>query len=157
MAFFEDLGKKISDAGQDIALQSKNKSELNRLNNISKDINAEISGLYAAIGCVYYERHKDDADAEEAVNIQKINELFDELERVNSEIKKLKGYRNCPNCDAEVGPDAMFCASCGTNVPPAQMNEPQNMSQGAVSFCPNCGNAIAPGNMFCNNCGTKVG
>ena len=47
----------------------------------------------------------------------------------------------CPNCNAEVPDDALFCPECGFN-----LNGP--------SFCPNCGAAVSPEADICEACKT---
>ncbi|MBE6709410.1 MAG: zinc ribbon domain-containing protein [Ruminococcaceae bacterium] len=147
MAFFTGFGMPI---------QSQNRSEINRLNRIGKEIDEEVTKVLIDTGYAYYERHKNDTEFEDPDNMRKLKGMFDELNRINAEIKRLQGYRSCPSCNAEVAPDAMFCASCGANVPLAFIGQNPQPSAGA-GFCPNCGNALSHGDAFCNNCGTKIG
>ena len=35
---------------------------------------------------------------------------------MKTQLMNLKGAKKCPNCGAEVGEDASFCASCGTKL-----------------------------------------
>ena len=48
MAFFEQLGKKITDAGQGVAQSGKNAMDVSRLNSLISDRKKQISQGYAA-------------------------------------------------------------------------------------------------------------
>jgi hypothetical protein len=51
----------------------------------------------------------------------------------------------CAKCQASLGPQAKFCAQCGTSVAVA-----------GPKFCSGCGGALAPGARFCAGCGVAV-
>ena len=152
MAFFEQLGKKISDMGQGVAQQTKNFADVTRLNSAISDNEKAIAKIYSEIGKAYYEKHKEDALAEEAESINKINALFAEIKQHKDEINRIKGIAMCPNCGAEVVAGSTFCNACGQALP---KNEPAPAASEG-SFCPNCGTAVPAGNLFCSNCGTKI-
>jgi hypothetical protein len=54
----------------------------------------------------------------------------------------------CANCHAPNSPNAKFCSSCGTAMPPP--------APAAAAHCTQCGAAIAPGAKFCGGCGTAL-
>lgn len=54
MAFFEQLGKRLSDAGQGVAQQTKNFADVTRLNGAISDKERRITQLYQSIGQTYY-------------------------------------------------------------------------------------------------------
>lgn len=152
MAFFEQLGKKITDAGQGVAQQTKNLADIARLNSSISDKEKRIANLYSEIGKAYYERHKNDAVAEEAASISEINTLFAEIEQQRDDISRIKGVAKCPNCGADVAHGSAFCNSCGQAL---AQNEPA-IAPADGKVCPSCGAVVADGNLFCNNCGTKI-
>lgn len=51
------------------------------------------------------------------------------------------GGKHCPNCGAQLSPNAKFCPECGTPVQPK---------------CPNCGANLPANSKFCPECGSKV-
>lgn len=152
MAFFEQIGKKITDAGQGVARETKNLADIARLNSSISDKEKRIAALYSEIGRAYYERHKNDAAAEEAASISEINTLFAEIEQNKDEISRIKGVTKCPNCGADVARGSAFCNSCGIAI--AQSEPATAPADGRI--CPSCGAAVPEGNLFCNNCGTKL-
>lgn len=156
MAFFEQLGKRLTDAGQNVAQQTKNLADVSQLNSAISDREKKISQLYLSIGQQYYERHKGDLSAEHRELINEINTLQAEIAQNREKIKQIKGVVKCPQCGAGVPLNAAFCSVCGTKmiqpVPPATVN----VEDGGVRYCPKCHAAVAADNLFCNVCGTKM-
>lgn len=154
MAFFEQIGKRLTDVGQGVAQQTKNITDVARLNSLISDKEKHIAQLYGEIGQVYYERHRDDKDAEELQKIEQINGLYSEIQQMNEEIKQIKGVVKCPNCGAEVAINASFCSSCGAKM--AFDNEKSEGQSENARICPNCHAPVGDDNLFCNHCGTRL-
>lgn len=153
MAFWEQMGKKISDAGQGAAQQAKNFSEVTKLNGSISEKEKKISQLYLAIGEAYYAQHRDDPAAEQLDKVEEIKTLAAEIERCRNEINRIKGIMKCPNCGAEVSAGSAFCNSCGTKMPQEQKEEP--VPEG-MRRCPGCNALVSVENAFCNQCGIKL-
>lgn len=153
MSFFDNIGSKASAAGQAAAEKARNFAEVNRLNGVVNDHEKRISRLYFEIGQSYYERHKDDPEAEELERIAAITDTNEKIAVCRNQIKTLKGVEKCPNCGADVQNGSQFCNNCGTRMPPASM---KTAPKAPGLTCPTCGAAVAEGNLFCNNCGTKL-
>ena len=157
MAFFEQLGKRITDAGQGVAQQTKNFADVTRLNGAISDKEKKIAQLYEALGRTCYERHRDNPAPEYQELVGEISGLFDEIARHREEIKQIKGIVKCPNCGADVPRQAAFCNACGTKMapetpPPAPGASPAD----GARVCPACGAPCPEGNLFCTKCGTKL-
>ncbi len=152
MSFLDNIGSKASAAGQAAAEKARNFAEVNRLNGVISDHEKRISRLYFEIGQSYYERHKDDPEAEELERIAAITDTNEKIAVCREQIKTLKGVEKCPNCGADVQNGSQFCNNCGTRMPPASMKTAPR----AGHTCPTCGAAVAEGTLFCNNCGTKL-
>lgn len=155
MAFFEQLGKKISDAGQGASQQVKNFAEITRLNSTISDKEKRIAQLFAEIGQAYYEKHKNDSHAESYERIAEISNLNAEIQRCREEIKQIKGVEKCPNCGADVPLNAAFCNACGTRVPQTEKTK-NAAAPGTTNTCPICRKPVAAGNLYCNVCGAKI-
>lgn len=117
MAFLEQLGKRLSDAGQGAAQQAKNFTDVTRLNSAISDKEKKVTQLYASIGQAYYQRHRSDPDAEELQQIEAVNALFAEIAQCQEEIKQIKGVSKCPSCGADVPLNSAFCSACGAKFP----------------------------------------
>lgn len=153
MSFLDNIGSRASAAGQAAAEKARNLAEIGRLNGVVSDHEKSISRLYFEIGQSYYERHKNDPEAEELDRIAAVNDTLEKLAVCREQIKTLKGVEKCPNCGADVAQGALFCNNCGNKMPPAAMKTAPK-AQGKV--CPTCGAVVAEGNLFCNACGTKL-
>lgn len=152
MDFFEQLGKKISDASQNVAQQTKNFADTTKLNSAISDKEKKISSLFLSLGQAYYEGHKDDAGAEQKEIIDEINGLYAEIADNKEQIKQIKGVEKCPKCGADVPLNSTFCSVCGTKIERAVEEKKEEIGR----KCPKCGATVADGDSFCNACGTKV-
>ena len=153
MAFFEQLGKRITDTGQGVVQQTKNFADVTRLNSEVSDMEKKIAQLYASIGQAYYERHQDDPAPEHRQEVEEIRGLVAEIARRQEEIKQIRGIVKCPSCGADVPVQAAFCNACGAKMVPASpAAEPP---AGDAQLCPACGAASPKGNRFCIHCGAK--
>ena len=152
MSFFDNIGSKASAAGQAAAEKARNFAEVTRLGGVVSDHEKRISRLYFEIGQSYYERHKDDPEAEELERIAEITDTNEKIAVCRNQIKTLKGVEKCPNCGADVQNGSQFCNNCGTRMPPASMKTAPK----AGLTCPTCGTELESDAAFCFNCGTKL-
>lgn len=153
MDFFEKIGKRISDAGQNVAQQTKDLAETTKLNSAISKTEKQITQLFTVLGQAYYENHKNDPNTEQQDTISQINALYAEIEANREKIKQIKGITKCANCGTELPAGAAFCNVCGNPVTPAAQPEP-TAPQGRV--CPTCQAAVEEGFLFCKYCGTKL-
>jgi ribosomal protein L40E len=155
MAFFEQLGKRITDAGQGVAHQAKSFADVTRINSELAGKERQIAQLYQTIGKLYYERHRDDPAPEFQEEVTAIKTLFSEIAQRKEEIKQIKGIEKCPNCGADVPFQAAFCNACGAKMPPAEPVAPSAKAENG-QVCPACGAPMGNNNQFCTHCGTKL-
>lgn len=153
MTFIEELGKRLTDAGQNVVQQTKNLADVTQLNSAISDREKKISQLYLNIGQLYYEEHKGDSTAEHQEIIGEINALYAEIAQNREKIKQIKGVVKCPKCGADVPLNAAFCNACGTEMERAGSVSETN---GEQRHCPVCHAAVSAEDFFCNNCGAKV-
>lgn len=147
MALFDSIGKKLTNAGQNVAQQTKSFTETAKLNNQISTYEKKISELFLSLGKACYERHRDDEDTEYKPLIGEINTLYAQIAEAQEQIKQIKGIEKCPQCGADMPRDALFCSACGARMKPAAQQ---------VRFCVKCGAQLEPGTIFCTSCGTKV-
>ncbi len=141
MAFFEDIGKKLTDVGQNVARQTKNFSDITQLNSSISDSEKRISQLFIQLGKEYYENHKD----EENEVISEISRLYTQIFECREKIKQIKGVTKCESCGADVPLESAFCNSCG-----AKVNK-----HPSAELCKFCGEPMKSGDKFCTRCGNK--
>lgn len=154
MAFFNDLSKKLSQAGQDVAQSTKNFAAVTKLNSLVSEEEKKIDNLYYQMGKTYFETNSDYPEDNLAGYISAIIEAMNNIEKYKEQIKETKGVTNCPNCGAEVPYTSSFCNACGTKMSQVQsfVQTPEN----AVK-CENCGNFVPNGYKFCTSCGNVIG
>lgn len=158
MAFFDDLGKKISQASQGAVAKGKELADIAKLNSQISDEEKRINNAYVEIGKKYVELHKNDAESDFADFISAIDEANKKIVDLRSQVADIKGVTKCPKCGAEVAKGVAFCASCGSPVPVASANAGAS-SQAAPSDtkrCGNCGAELSKDAGFCSECGAKV-
>ena len=152
MAFFDSIGKQISNVTQNVAQQTKNLADITQLNSAISDRQDKIQRLYLTLGQAYYERHKEEPDAEESALIQKINGLFQEISQYRDKIVQIRGNGVCPGCGKEIPASAQFCNYCGSRI--EKTVPPQTIAE--ESRCPQCGSVNPEGNLYCNHCGNRL-
>ena len=151
MAFFGEVGKKISDAGGEVAQQTKKLADRAHLNSSISDREKRAAQLYMALGQAYYEKYENDPDADKKEIIDELRGLNTEIRVLKEEVKQLKGVTECPNCGTQVKLGNQFCPACGTRV--------QEEAQGDIAqarTCPKCHSLVREGNRFCARCGAKL-
>lgn len=153
MAFFEQIGKCLTDAGQNVAQQTKDFADVTKLNTAISEREKKISQLFLLIGQSYYERHKGDDTAEELNKIAEINALYSEIFTDREKIKQIKGVVKCENCGVDVPLNAAFCNACGTKVNRVETST-KNTEESCI--CSACHAVVEKANLFCNHCGTKI-
>ena len=146
MAFFDELGKKISQTSQDVVQKTKDTAEIMRLNGLISDDEKRIESLYTELGKAYFSMHADSYEDVFQDTITAVKEAQARIAENAEQVKKLKGLTRCPNCNNEVPYTAPFCSSCGTKL----------QQESNVRRCPKCGGEVAPGFSFCSGCGSKV-
>lgn len=155
MAFFKDLGHKISDKSRELSQKARVMSEMSSLNNIIRNEESRIDFQYKEIGKKYFEKYGDSPEEGFREAFEQINECRQKIEQTQAEITKLKTRFNCPNCGAPFKHDSLFCAKCGTKLPEREEGAAGNIPDGAQR-CPKCNNILKGDALFCNECGTKL-
>lgn len=64
----------------------------------------------------------------------------------------------CPNCNADLPDDAVFCDQCGASLSSAPISPPAAIAPppAGEDVCPQCGASTIPGEAFCDNCGASL-
>lgn len=128
------IGKTVSDAGSNVARQTKNLTETARLNTaISADEKA-INQLYFEIGQSYYQEFVG-SEALYQDKLEQITQLKKSIEDKQNQIQLLKSE-----------PTVSESAPVAKTEPVAEN----------AAFCPNCGKQVAQGAKFCTYCGTQM-
>ena len=152
MSFWDQLGKKVSDAGKGVAQQTKNLTEIARLTSVIDTEEKMVAQSYTQIGKTYYENHKNDPDAECAAQIALVNKSLEKIAQWREQIQRIKGIVKCPQCGAEIPYGSQFCGVCGTKI----VRPEAAPAAASVRRCPSCGAEAAAADRFCNKCGKPL-
>lgn len=116
MAFFEELGKKISQTSQGVVQKTKNTAEEMRINGLISDEEKYINEICLQLGKKYYELHNETCEAELVSYVREIKKSYAKIEDYSTQVKKIKGLIYCPNCHNETKYGVPFCSFCGVNL-----------------------------------------
>lgn len=150
MTFFDEIGKRMSEAGQKTIQKTKELSDTTRLNSMISDEEKSINNNYFQIGKLYVSNHQDNYEESFADMISAINESELKIHEYRKQIQDIKGVQRCAKCGAEVSRNAAFCSSCGTTMP-KQAIDAENFIK-----CQNCGAVVKRGMRFCTACGKPM-
>lgn len=185
MAFFEDLGKKLSGVGQSAVQKTQNATDSIRLNNQINEEERKINAAYLNIGKRYVELHGSKMEPEFSAWIQEIEGCQQRINECRVQVRRNKGLTVCTNCGAEIPEMSPFCKLCGAkNVVAEQLAAQraaeeeakrqaeaerqaaqaaqarawaeQQAAAAAANRCSKCGHPLNPGTAFCTNCGAPV-
>lgn len=151
MAFFDEIGKKLSQTGQGMVQKTKEIADVAKLNSNISDEEKILSNAYSQIGQLYVQLHNEDFESDFEDLIMQIKESQENIEKSKQEIQEIKGVKRCDICGAEISNNATFCSSCGTAVAQKKAVDAANLTQ-----CTNCGKMIEKGMRFCTFCGCEV-
>lgn len=116
MPVFNDIGKKLSQTGQDAVKKTKDMIETGKLNSLVSDEKKRIANLYQKIGKTYFELFSANPDERVAEACAQISESMRNIEEWIAEANRLKGIAACPACGAENAVTANFCNYCGAHM-----------------------------------------
>lgn len=114
MAFFDEIGKKISQTGQMAVQKTKEIADIAKLNSNISDEEKKISNAFYQIGQLYVELHSDDFEPDFEALLVQLRESQNNVETLKRQIQEIKGVKRCATCGAEIPNNATFCSSCGS-------------------------------------------
>ena len=154
MAFFDNVGKKLSQAGQGALQKTKEMADIARLNSLIADEEKRLNNNYYQIGKFYSQLHSADCEDCFTTYISAVNESLKKIDDLKAKLQVLRAVAKCPNCGAEVPTSSMFCNACGTAMPNTAN---KSIAQPADSVkCNNCGNFVNKNMKFCTSCGAPM-
>lgn len=154
MAFFDELGAKISRAGSSAVQKTQEVTEIARLNGQITNEEKKIQNLCQQIGNLYFQKYKDNPDPD---FINMVSEIFVARENIQScreRILQIKDQVICPACGSPVTRGSAFCSECGNRLQMPAAAQPVQTEP--VQHCASCGQVLNPGSRFCPRCGTPA-
>lgn len=151
MGFFDDLGKKVTDAGQKTIKKTKEMSETVKINSLIVEEEKKISKAYSQIGEQFVSMYGENCEEAFREIVSGVLESRKKIEEYSNQIQEIKGVQCCENCGAEVQGGAVFCSTCGAEMPRVCVED-----QESAVKCENCGAMVKKELNFCTQCGAKL-
>ncbi len=146
MAFFDDLGKRISQAGQSVVQKTQDMSEVSRLNSVIGESEKQIESEYLKIGKLYVAMHAADHEPDFDGMVNAIRDAEARIRESREQIQRIKGLVKCEKCGAFVESSVAFCSTCGAAMPRRLLDE-------NTVRCTACGQLVSKEMRFCTACG----
>ncbi len=151
MAFFDEIGRKITQTGQKAMQKTKDFADVAKLNANVTSMEKEIQNLYGQIGQLYVSLHGEAPESAFAELVRQLQDTTVQVDALKKQIQELKGVKRCVYCGAENPNHATFCSNCGSAILP---QEAANTADLVV--CPHCGKGVERGMNFCTFCGSAM-
>ena len=142
MAFFEELGKVISDKSKEAAGKVKDITGVIQLKTKLSSEKEKVNKAYIALGKAYYDKHEVSAEEELSAEFETIRIGLIKMAELEDEIAELEGTRVCAECGAKVERNAAFCSKCGASMSGASANPAEESSEEAKEAAPASEDAI---------------
>ena len=152
MAFFDDLGKKLSQAGQTAVQKTKEMTDIARLNGAIAEQERKVSDTYFEIGKLYVLKHTEDYEDDFSVMIAALKESEERIKDFRQQIQDIKGVVRCGKCGAEIANNVAFCSSCGAKI---VTNSNAELDENLIR-CSGCGAMVEKNVKFCTSCGKQL-
>ncbi len=151
MAFFDNLGKKASEATAKAMQKAQELSEISRINSLITEEEKKINATYYQIGKLYVSVHGSDGEENFSGMVAAVLEGEQKINDYRKQIQNIKGVQRCEKCGAEVARGVAFCSSCGAPMPKVENPLPDD-----VIRCESCGTMVKRGMRFCTSCGKPM-
>ena len=152
MAFFDDLGKKLTSVSQTAVQKTKDVADIAKINAEISELERTANHLYFQIGKLYVAKHTTDYESDFAGMIASVIESERKIAECRQRIQDIKGVVRCEKCGADIPVGAAFCSYCGAPTPKSTASSnTQNLEK-----CASCGAMIPQGTRFCTACGKPM-
>lgn len=147
MAFFDDIGRKIVQVGNDVYGKTKDATDIVKINSLISEQQKILNQYFSILGKKYYDstNTQNVICPDELELFEKITKTINVIDDYQEKIKFLKGIEKCPVCNGDIISGSQFCSHCGNKI---VINDKLR--------CPKCGTVISDDAIFCTNCGTKI-
>ena len=136
MDFFDKLGKKANETYKATMEKANSLSEEIKIKGKMTEAKEKIEKIYTEIGKFVYSELKEGRDAsreEVTAKCEEINQLNDELSKLEADLLATRNKKKCASCGVEIDIKAEFCPKCGKEQPKQEtvevQDEPENANE----------------------------
>ena len=130
MAFLDEIGKTIAGRGKEAAQKAKDAAGVLQLKAQISSEKGKIKELYAAIGALYFKKHRGEEADEYRMFFPEIEKGLALVAQLEEKVMKLEGGRACGRCGAMIRRGDAFCGKCGAPAEP-EREEPAALEAAA--------------------------
>ncbi len=118
MAFFDGLGKKITDTVDVVGKKTNEVVEIQKLRGQISSLEKNMDRSYEKLGRLVFEKYQNGEvlTEEERAICEEITGNAVLIDEYENEIAEIKGLKKCPGCGAPAMNDAVYCPKCGTKL-----------------------------------------
>lgn len=153
MTFFDKLGDTISNKSKDIAKKAKEVADIATLKSQVSSQQDIVNRAYIVLGKAYYNENKNNPSSEYEDTFTALTKALEKIDQLKNDIQIIKGTDNCPNCNAQIPKDAVYCSECGIKLDPDPSGDADIIQ---TKTCPHCGLITDMNAAFCTGCGEKL-
>ncbi len=152
----EDLKSTLSKLTKTITKTSSDVIKSTKLNINMANEQEKIKEIYIEMGKKVQEIYSYGGELGEFFDkkISELNSALEDIKKLEDEVSKIKGKRDCPKCKTAVSLESSFCPKCGAqmfeNKTETKNNENKNKT------CPVCGCINNYNDKFCISCGRAL-
>ena len=146
MAFFDELGKKLSAAAGTAADKAKGLGEITKLKTQILGVQSDINSSLLELGRKVYEQEKRSPESAYAADCAAITGLYEQVESLRARIALVKSddasdddcIINTEEAPAEEGTASVKCPACGESI----YLDPDAIPEDHLIVCPSCNREI---------------
>lgn len=118
MAFFEEIGKKITDTVDVVGKKTNEVVEIQKLRSQMSGLEKNIEKNYIALGKMVFAKFQDGEELSEEARAlcEEITGNTVLLDEYDNEIAEIKGMKKCPGCGVPAADDVVYCPKCGAKM-----------------------------------------
>ena len=115
----DDLKRTITDAAEVVTKKTSDFVSIQKLKGQIYALGHSVDKKYQELGAVVFDEYAkgEQINDESAIVCEEISQINDNIAELREVLASKHGCKICPNCEAEVPLEAMFCMRCGAQMP----------------------------------------
>lgn len=128
---FDDVVVNAKAAASAVSKKASSVYDTSKHKITAAELRGEINKKLKDLGALTYrvQVHNDDLSEEISAIVSEITDLKDSLAVINEHLANSKNQRKCPNCDAVVPKNSLYCNICGAKIEDDETVEAETESE----------------------------